>query len=257
VLESVRQLGKACSVIVITSDKCYENPEGAGSPRVAGFYETDAMGGHDPYSASKGAAELVVASYCRSFFDPAAISRHGVKLASARAGNVIGGGDWAKDRIVTDLVRCLSEGKPVPVRNPSAVRPWQHVLEPLAGYIALAEAMLQSDDPRWCSAWNFGPGRRGEATVQELVSQFCVAWGEGRWEDVSDPSQPHEASVLRLSIDKAAAQLNWRPRWSLGQAVTCTAEWYRRYYRRPDQSMRDVCLGDLDAYVASAEASKE
>ncbi|MFI5394412.1 MAG: CDP-glucose 4,6-dehydratase [Candidatus Binatia bacterium] len=245
-LEVLRRQAKPCVVVVVTSDKCYANRE-----QVWGYREKDAMGGHDPYSASKGATELVVASYRHSFFPPDKLGQHRVKLASARAGNVIGGGDWSRDRIVVDLVTHLAQGKPVPVRNPRAVRPWQHVLEPLSGYLSLAAWMLLSDGMKYCAAWNFGPRAGGEATVQELVERFCQAWGGGRWVDVSDPQQPHEASILRLSIDKAAWELQWQPMWNLAQTVARTAAWYRRFYERPTESMRTVCLADLEAFMGA------
>ncbi len=148
-----------------------------------------------------------MAAYRRSFFPPGQLHRHGVKLASVRAGNVIGGGDWAQDRIMTDVVRHLQAGQPVPVRSPRAVRPWQHVLEPLSGYLMLAARMLQSDDPALCDAWNFGPLPGEEIPVAQLVELFVQAWGDGAWQDVSDPQAPHEAGVLRLCIDKAVDQL--------------------------------------------------
>ncbi len=196
-LDAVRAAGKPCVVVSVASDKCYENRE-----QVWGYREIDPLGGHDLYSASKGAAEIAVAAYRRSFFPPERLGRHGVKLATARAGNVIGGGDWAKDRILTDAVRHLESGRPVPVRNPDAVRPWQHVLEPLSGYLTLAARMLESDAPSWCDAWNFGPLPGEELPVRRLVELFLQYWGEGTWTDVSDPNQPHEAGVLRLNIDK-------------------------------------------------------
>jgi CDP-glucose 4,6-dehydratase len=260
-LEAVRKLGRPCIVVIVTSDKCYENRE-----QVWGYREEDAMGGHDPYSASKGVAEVITASYRRSFFNPAKIAGHGVKLASARAGNVIGGGDWSPDRIVVDAVTHLSRSEPVPVRNPAAIRPWQHVLEPLGGYLQLAAALTSAHEPSvlaWlCSAWNFGPRAGDEATVKELVTRFCAAWdatggaaagGGASWKDVSDPAAPHEAGILRLSIDKATWLLGWKPRWNLEQTVARTAGWYRAYYDAPSRSMRAACLADLDAYMAAGQ----
>jgi CDP-glucose 4,6-dehydratase len=241
-LDTIRSLGRPCAVVVVTSDKCYEN-DGRGR----GYAETDPLGGHDPYSASKGACELLVSSFRRSFFPPERVKDHGIRVASARAGNVIGGGDWAPDRIVTDLVGHLAKGLPVPVRNPSAVRPWQHVLEPLSAYLLLAARMAADPDPRWCSAWNFGPRAGDAVTVRELVTRFCEAWGGGRWEDRSDPKAPHEAATLTLNIDKAARDLGWEPRWPLESAVARTAAWYRAFQdgRRPP---RDLCLEDVAAY---------
>ena len=242
-LEAVRLLAKPCVVIVVTSDKCYENQE-----HVWGYREIDPLGGHDPYSASKGMAEIVTASYRRSYFPAERLAQHGVKLASARAGNVIGGGDWAKDRIVTDIVRHLAAGQPVPVRSPRAVRPWQHVLEPLSGYLTLAARMLQADDPAWCTAWNFGPMPGQEIAVSQLVELFVQAWGGGAWQDVSDPRQPHEAGVLRLCIDKALEQLAWRPRWSVAEAVARTAQWYRRFHASSLPAAAAACREDIEAY---------
>ena len=242
-LNTVRALKLRCAIVVVTTDKCYENRE-----QVWGYRENDPMGGFDPYSASKGAAELVVAAYRNSFFNPRTVQQHGVKLASARAGNVIGGGDWAADRIVTDMVSALAAGKPVPVRNPRAVRPWQHVLEPLSGYLSLAARMLESDDPRWCGAWNFGPAAGDEAPVGELAGEFCRAWGKGTWNDCSDPAAPHEAHTLRLSIDKALWELGWRPRWNRTEAIARTAGWYRRFHADPGQSMHGACLEHIEQY---------
>jgi CDP-glucose 4,6-dehydratase len=244
-LEVVRCSGRPCSVIVITSDKCYDNEN-----QTRPFRESDPLGGFDPYSASKGAAELVVAAYRRSFFPPDRLAEHGVKLASARAGNVIGGGDWAKDRILPDAARCLAAGQPLPVRNPSAVRPWQHVLEPLSGYLMVAARMLGDDDPRWCEAWNFGPHSSNDKTVGELVELFCQAWDGGQWHDASDSRQPYEAATLRLNVDKAVQQLGWRPKWPLHHAVQRTARWYKQFYRgtRAAGSMLQTCLDDIAAY---------
>jgi CDP-glucose 4,6-dehydratase len=242
VLDAVRALNRPCTVVVVTSDKCYENKE-----QVWGYRENDAMGGSDPYSASKGACELVVNAYRRSFFCPARLSEHGVKLATVRAGNVIGGGDWARDRIVPDLVHHLVRGEPLPVRNPRAVRPWQHVLEPLGGYLALAARMLGSNDPKWCDAWNFGPGAGEGASVRELVERFCGAWAGGGWQDASVAGPP-EAGLLRLCIDKALAELDWRPRWDLAETTRRAVAWYRHYYAQPGASMREASLADIEAY---------
>jgi CDP-glucose 4,6-dehydratase len=241
-LEAVRQRKKPCVVIVVTSDKCYEN---VASQRA--YREGDAMGGHDPYSASKGAVELLVASYRRSFFPPARFEEHGVKLATVRAGNVIGGGDWARDRIVPDIVSHLSEGRPVPLRNPTAVRPWQHVLAPLHGYLLLASRMLASNEAELCSAWNFGPDHAGTSSVSELVERFCAAWGGGTWKYVGTESQPHEAQMLKLSIDKAS-QLGWQVVWSLDQTISHTAAWYRAFNEAGDALMLDACLADIRDY---------
>ena len=248
-LDAVRARGRPCVVVIITSDKCYENREQA-----RGYREIDPLGGHDPYSASKAATEILVAAYRRSFFSPLRLAQHGVKLATARAGNVIGGGDWAKDRIVADAVRSLVAGEPVGVRNPKAVRPWQHVLEPLSGYLLLAERMLQSEDPAWCDAWNLGPMPGQELPVARLVEGFLAAWQGGSWRDASSPNQPHEAALLMLAIDKALGQLGWRPVWEPAEAIARTARWYRRFYDRSSPSMLEACLEDIAAYETACRA---
>jgi CDP-glucose 4,6-dehydratase len=251
VLDVVRARGKPSVVVVVTSDKCYENRE-----QVWGYRESDPLGGHDPYSASKGAVEILVASYRRSFFSPQRLAQHGVKLATARAGNVIGGGDWANDRIVPDAVRSLLNGSPVPVRSPRAVRPWQHVLESLSGYLALAARMLQSDDPAWCDAWNFGPVPGQELSVADLVDGFVAAWGGGRWTDTSGASRPHEAAVLRLNIDKSLFQLGWSPTWTPDEAIARTAQWYRHYYESDEPNMRAACREDIEAFQSVRATDK-
>lgn len=242
VLESVRAWGRPCAVVVVTSDKCYHNDE-SGRPLV----ETDRMGGADPYSASKGAAELAVDGYRASFFPPAQLDRHGVALATARAGNVLGGGDWTADGIVADIVRALTRQEPVRVRNPAAIRPWQHVLEPLEGYLTLAGHLIGPRAVEFCRGWNFGPRPFGEATVAVLVERFLDGWGDGSWIDESRPDQPHEAGVLRLSIDAAINELGWQPRWSFEQALTRTVRWYSSYINGLVPA-RAACLDDIAAY---------
>lgn len=219
-LEAVRNSGLGCAVVCITTDKCYENREW-----LHAYREEDAMGGHDPYSASKGAAELVIASYRNSFFQKGKVA-----LASARAGNVIGGGDWALDRIVPDCVRALRSGSAIPVRNRIATRPWQHVLEPLGGYLWLAAKLAMSREsesnlPSLASAFNFGPNLTSNRTVADLVQELIRHMG-GEWLDASDPTALHEASKLNLAIDKAFHLLGWRPVWNFGETVSRTAEWY-------------------------------
>lgn len=241
-LDAVRESQRPCAVICITTDKCYENCE-----QVWGYRECDAMGGYDPYSASKGAAEILVASYRRSFFSPTELDKHGVQLATARAGNVIGGGDWACDRIMTDMVKSLAGGDSVGVRSPHAIRPWQHVLEPLSGYLKLGAAMLEKPDERWSSAWNFGPASGTEMSVGELADAFVKVWGAGSWEDQSTTLQPHEASILRLNIDKAVSQLCWQPRWSCDEMVERTARWYRAVLCE-GLCARSACESDIEAY---------
>ena len=246
VLDAVRSLRRPCTVIVVTSDKCYENRE-----QVWGYRESDPLGGFDPYSASKGMTELAVASYRNSFFSPERLGDHGVKLATVRAGNVIGGGDWAKDRIIADAVASLSATQSVQVRNPRAIRPWQHVLEPLSGYLQLAAAMQSSNDGSLCSGWNFGPRSGDEAPVGALIEAFCREWGGGKWEDASDPGQPHEASILRLNIDKAISKLAWLPRWNFIKTVRRTASWYLAYVQNPAGNMMDSCMADINDYESA------
>lgn len=220
-LEAIRVADLSCAVVVVTSDKCYENREWEHSYR-----ENDPMGGYDPYSASKGCAELAVAAYRRSFF-----SQDGsVPIATARAGNVIGGGDWAKDRIVPDCVRSLQKGQPIQVRNPQATRPWQHVLEPLSGYLLLGQKLsstISSPQPSpFATAFNFGSDIESNRSVKELVEEVCKHWS-GDWEDKSDLSAVHEAHLLNLATDKAFHCLNWRPVWGFEKAVKETVTWYR------------------------------
>lgn len=246
-LDAVAARAKPCVVIVVTSDKCYENREHAW-----GYRESDPMGGHDPYSASKGAAELLVSAYRRSFFPPARIAQHGIKLASVRAGNVIGGGDWALDRLVPDAMRSLASGQVLAVRNPDAVRPWQHVLDPLAGYLLLASRMLETGAEGLCDGWNFGPLPGEDVPVSRLASWLVEAWGSGSWVDARHGDQPHEAQLLRLSIEKATSLLGWLPRWSLRSTVEHTVRWYAQFARSP-ASMRDACLQDIADYEAPQE----
>lgn len=221
VLETVRRMPSLRAIIVVTSDKCYENREW-----VWGYRETDPMGGADPYSSSKGCAELVVSAYRRSFFaDPA-----GPQLASVRAGNVIGGGDWSADRLVPDIVRATIEGAPVTIRNPKSIRPWQHVLEPLAGYLLLSARMLTAGE-RFAEAWNFGPDADDAVDVEMLARCIEQTWGDGGPKLIFAASAqgPHEAGILRLDSTKARTQLDWRPQFGVARAVSLTVDWYRAY----------------------------
>jgi CDP-glucose 4,6-dehydratase len=222
VLEMVRRVPGIRAVVIVTSDKCYENREWVWSYR-----ENEPMGGHDPYSSSKGCAELVTASFRSSYFsDP-----HGPRIASARAGNVIGGGDWASDRLVPDLVRAFGEGRPALIRNPNAVRPWQHVLDPLVGYLALAERIWE--DPAAAEAWNFGPGEDGMRTVAWIAERLVEAWGGAAAWALDGEQQPHEAQMLRLDCAKAHERLGWRGRVPAADAVWRTARWYREFVADP------------------------
>ena len=221
-LESCRSLENPCAVICVTSDKCYRNHE-----RSEPYREDEPLGGHDPYSASKAAAEIIISSYRDSFFP----SDGPVRVASVRAGNVIGGGDWAQDRLVPDCMRALRKGGTIEVRNPDSTRPWQHVLEPLSGYLTLAAALARAKpDPALCSAFNFGPSAGSTRSVRDLVTALLRHW-PGKWREVVDTAGPHEAGKLDLAIDKAGSLLGWKPTWSFDETVEQTVHWYRRYSR--------------------------
>jgi CDP-glucose 4,6-dehydratase len=245
-LEAVRRLRLPCVVIVVTSDKCYENHEPGRRHR-----ETDPLGGSDPYSASKAATEILTESFRQSFFRPDELREHGVQVASVRAGNAIGGGDWARDRIIPDMVKAAVANTPVQIRNPRSIRPWQHVLEPLSGYLSLAGRMLGSDDPALCSGWNFGPPAAEGQTVKDLVDVFVQTWSGARWEDASGTIQPREQAALHLSIDKAKAELGWEPRWTFQEAVKRTARWYQQFYAAASRSTRGLCYQDISDYEAA------
>jgi len=237
VLENIRLCESVRAAVIVTSDKCYENRE-----QLWGYRECDALGGFDPYSASKGCAELAASAYGRSFF-----AGQGKGVATARAGNVIGGGDWARDRIVPDCVRALQGGRAIGVRSPRAVRPWQFVLEPLYGYLLLAARLLE-DPVRYAGAWNFGPDCTAAAPVSELVETLIGVWGGGAWEDLSDPGAVHEAGQLNLDCTKAGALLGWRPRLSLYEALSETAAWYKAFLAGGD--MRALCARQIAAFCA-------
>jgi CDP-glucose 4,6-dehydratase len=227
VLEALRKLDKPCAAVLITSDKCYDNVEW-----VWGYRETDVMGGPDPYSASKGAAELAIRSHIKSYF-PKATSK--VRIASARAGNVIGGGDWAADRIVPDCVKTWSTDNLVELRNPHSTRPWQHVLEPLSGYLSLAIALSQRPELHG-EPFNFGPQAKQNHSVLELVQQMALYWDQFRWQDVSGSvGGPHESGLLKLNCDKSLHYLQWHAVMGFEDTVRMTAEWYRVYYHQPAQ----------------------
>ncbi|PPK41407.1 CDP-glucose 4,6-dehydratase [Trinickia symbiotica] len=242
-LDAIRHVKGVRSVVIVTTDKCYENREWDW-----GYRENEPMGGYDPYSSSKGCAELVTAAYRSSFFNPSTYSTHGVAIASARAGNVIGGGDWSADRLVPDIMRAITNGETVKIRNPYAVRPWQHVLEPLSGYLILAES-LYSQGVRHAEAWNFGPHDADARPVEAIVGRLTSQWGENaRWQ-LDGGDHPHEATYLRLDCSKARGRLGWRPRWDLDRALDEIVAWHKAAARGED--MRAVTLAQIDAYTQS------
>jgi len=234
VLEAVRATDSVRVVVNVTSDKCYENREW-----LWGYRENDPMGGYDPYSASKGCAELVAAAYRNSFFNPADYARHRVAVASVRAGNVIGGGDWALDRLVPDVLRAFESDRPVIIRNPHAIRPWQHVLEPLSGYLTLAQRLWEHG-PAYAEGWNFGPNDDDARPVSWIVEKLVGAWGAGASWQLDGADHPHEAGWLKLDCSKAHVRLGWRPRWTLDQALMQIVSWHRAWLASEDMQRRCV-----------------
>jgi len=241
-LEAVRHTPSVRVLVNVTSDKCYENKE-----QIWGYRECDPLGGHDPYSASKGCAELVFNAYLTSFFSRGLSSgRHPLGAASARAGNVIGGGDWGRDRLLPDCIRALSANEAIRIRNPHAVRPWQHVLEPLRGYLHLG-ARLWERPEAFSGAWNFGPEDQSQLAVKDVVARLIDLWGHGAWEDLSDPAAPHEAHLLRLCCDKAHGELGWRGILDMDECLAMTAAWYKTFYER-QRDMYDLCVEQIRNY---------
>jgi CDP-glucose 4,6-dehydratase len=241
-LEAIRLTASVRAVVVITTDKCYENREWEWAYR-----EIDRLGGYDPYSNSKACSELVVAAYRNSFFHPSDHQKHGVALATVRAGNVIGGGDWAENRLIPDIVRAFLEGRSVRIRNPRAIRPWQHVLEPLRGYLDVAEKLLESG-ASFGEAWNFGPEQSDAQPVEWIVRQLAGIWGQGAHWELEDGPQPHEAQNLKLDCSKAAHRLGWKPTLHLIDALNMTAAWYRA--NQHHQQMRDFTEEQIKQYEA-------
>lgn len=240
VLEAIRQTSGVRAVVNITTDKCYENREW-----IWGYRENEPMGGYDPYSNSKGCAELVTAAYRSSFFNPAEHAKHGVALASARAGNVIGGGDWAKDRLIPDIIGAFLERHPAIIRNPQAIRPWQHVLEPLSGYLMLAER-LWNDGPGFAEGWNFGPNAEDAKPVEWIVQRLAGTWGNGATWSIDSGNHPHEANCLKLDISKAHSKLNWHPRWNLETSLQRIVDWYLAYQH--GDNMRELTIDQIAQY---------
>jgi CDP-glucose 4,6-dehydratase len=270
IFEAVRKSPSVKVLLNVTSDKCYENREW-----VWGYRENDPMGGHDPYSASKGCAELVFSAYLKSFFSKSAKSGDTIPIsgeigscpqiscpqnsrispigaASARAGNVIGGGDWGADRLVPDCIRALRSHQPIGIRSPHAIRPWQHVLEPLGGYLQLGAALWQ-DPQKYSGAWNFGPEESSHLTAAEMTKRLIKYWGEGSWNDLSDPQALHEANLLKLNCDKAHTYLNWHSVLTIDECLQMTAGWYKTFYAgSSNESTYELCTQQIAEYVEIA-----
>ena len=247
-LEAARVTESVRAIVLITTDKCYENQEWEWPYR-----ETDRLGGYDPYSNSKACAELVAAAYRTSFFNPSRYSEHRVAIATVRAGNVIGGGDWSEDRLIPDIIRAFSEGCPVRIRSPRAVRPWQHVLEPIRGYLAIAESLCEHGTKDG-EAWNFGPDLSDAQPVAWIVREMAEIWGNGaRWE-IEDAPQPHEAQLLKLDCSKIQSRLGWKPLLRLKDALTMTTEWYRA--RLDGTEMHEFTAAQIKEYRALSVSAK-
>jgi CDP-glucose 4,6-dehydratase len=246
-LEALRGQDAARVCVVVTSDKCYENREW-----VWGYREVDPLGGRDVYSASKACQEIVSQAYRASFFGPATMGDvPRLSIATGRAGNVIGGGDWGRNRLVPDLIRAFAQGRPAEVRNPESVRPWQHVIEPLRGYLLLAQSCDERGDLH-ARAYNFGPAESDSGTVRTLADRLCASWGDGAtWEDQSDKKAPHEAALLRLDTSLARARLGWRPRFTLDTCLDATVAWYRTFYGGASvQTLRELTAEQLEKFGA-------
>ena len=241
VLEGIRSVDSVRSAVMITTDKCYQNKEW-----VWGYRETDTLGGHDPYSSSKGAAELLISSYRNSYFPQDKYSEHKTAIASARAGNVIGGGDWAEDRLIPDIIKAFKNNEKVIIRNPKSTRPWQHVLEPLSGYLKLAEQLEKNGD-QYAEAWNFGSAEIDARPVQWIVEKMAKLWGENaNW--INDKSEhPHEANYLKLDCSKAHMKLNWYPRWDLSETLLRIVEWHK--LKDAHNNYRKLCLTQINDYM--------
>lgn len=239
-LEACRHTHSVKAIVNITTDKCYENKEWHW-----GYRENEPMGGYDPYSNSKGCSELVTSAYRNSYFNSAKYAEHGVAVASARAGNVIGGGDWADDRLIPDFIRAISGGEKVRIRSPYAIRPWQHVLEPLTGYLALA-AKLHAEGPTYAQAWNFGPDERDAQNVEWITRTICNLWGNGASYEVDTNPQPHEANYLKLDCSKAKAELGWYPRWDIGTTLKSIVDWNKSFLS--GKNIRIVTEQQIESY---------
>jgi CDP-glucose 4,6-dehydratase len=239
-LEAIRHISGLKVLVNVTTDKCYENREWHW-----GYRENEPMGGYDPYSNSKGCSELVTASFRSSFFNSKDYTNHGVAIATARAGNVIGGGDWAEDRLIPDFIRSIAKGEKLSIRSPYAIRPWQHVLEPLTGYLTLA-AKLLTDGPKYAEAWNYGPVDTDAKNVEWITRTICEMWGEGAFYAIDTNPQPHEANYLKLDCSKAKAELGWIPKWDIHFALQKIVDWNKAWFNNKD--VRDVTLQQINQY---------
>ena len=244
ILEEIRNCKNTKIGIMITTDKCYENKE-----QIWGYRENEAFGGYDPYSSSKGACEIAIQSWRKSFFNPKDYEKHGKSIASVRAGNVIGGGDWAKDRIVPDCIRALEAGKDIEIRRPRSIRPWEHVLEPLSGYLLLGQKMME-DPTKYCEGWNFGPNLDAIVNVWEVAKKIVKNYGKGTLKDISDPNALHEAKLLLLDITKSRFELGWKPTLTIDESVELTAEWYKRYL---NEDVYKLCVKQINRFSKLGE----
>lgn len=241
VMEAIRATSSVKVGVMITTDKCYDNKE-----QMRGYKEDDPFGGYDPYSSSKGACEIAIQSWRRSFFNPEDYGKkHHVSLASVRAGNVIGGGDWALDRIIPDCIKALEQDKVIDIRSPKAIRPWEHVLEPLSGYMLLAKKQWEHPTD-FCEGWNFGPESESVSTVWEVASELIKNYGKGELKDSSDPNAVHEAKLLMLDITKAKTKLGWKPRMNMQQCMDLVADWYKRYQK---EDVYQLCVEEIEKFI--------
>ena len=240
ILEAIRITDSVKTAIFITTDKVYENKEW-----IWPYREDERIGGYDAYSASKGASELIISSYRNSFFNPKEYSKHGKSIVSVRAGNVIGGGDWSQDRIIPDCIKALEKGEAIDIRSPKSVRPWQHVLEPLGGYLLLGAKMMQQPN-EFSEAWNFGPEAENLLNVGDLVELIIEIYGKGNWNDLSDATAPHEAKLLALDINKAKYRLNWKPLLNTKETIALTVDWYKNYN---SGNVLELCQQQIDQYI--------
>lgn len=241
VMEAIRATSSVKVGVMITTDKCYDNKE-----QMRGYKEDDPFGGYDPYSSSKGACEIAIQSWRRSFFNPEDYGKkHHVSLASVRAGNVIGGGDWALDRIIPDCIKALEQDKVIDIRSPKAIRPWEHVLEPLSGYMLLAKKQWEHPT-EFCEGWNFGPESESVSTVWEVATELIKNYGKGKLKDSSDPNAVHEAKLLMLDITKAKTKLGWKPRMNMQQCMDLVADWYKRYQK---EDVYQLCVEEIEKFI--------